>query len=286
MPNMKQTLLNLAPDSLFLKWRYWRIFGRRLNLRRPKTYNEKLQWLKLHDRNPVYTMLVDKIEVKDWVAKRIGEEHVLQTIQIWDDVDDIDITNLPDQFVLKTNHDSGGIVICRDKELFDLKEAKKLLKEHFDINWYYMAREWPYKDVRPRVFAEVYLADYATGDLPDYKFFCFDGEAKALFVATERFAESETKFDFFDMDFNHLPFRNGHPNSDKPINKPKHFDEMRAFAERLSFGLPHVRVDFYETDAGVYFGEMTFSHWAGFVPFEPEEWDEIFGSWLKLPPRS
>lgn len=282
--NMVHTgLFDRMPDDRFLKKTYRIRFGKRLNLDNPTTYNEKLQWLKLNDRNPLYTELVDKYAVKDWVAKRIGSGHVAQSFGMWRSVDDINFDTLPNSFVLKTNHDSGGVVVCRDKKAFDIQDAKKILAKHLNNDFYRYYREWPYKNVSRCVFAEEYLEDADVGELPDYKFFCFNGVAKVMFVATERFSTEETKFDFFDMEFNHLPIKNGHPNSSKPITKPAAFDEMRRYAEELSKDIPHVRVDFYIADDNVYFGEMTFTHWAGLVPFDPEEWDYVFGSWIDLP---
>ena len=278
------THCRLVSDKLAIRIQYRIIMGSSLNLDNPKTFNEKLQWLKLYDRNPLYTTLVDKYAVKEWVAQRIGEEHVTKTLAVWEKAKDIDITDLPDKFVLKTNHDSGSVVICRDKSAFDLDSAKKKLAKSMRHNFFYVGREWPYKNVKPCIFAEEYLEDAATGELPDYKYFSFNGKAKAMFIATERMVQnSETKFDFYNMDFQHLPFTNGHPNSEHEIKRPDTFDTMREFAERLSKDIPQVRVDFYETQEGLYFGEMTFSHWSGFVPFDPPEWDDIFGSWIVLP---
>ena len=247
------------------------------------TYNEKLQWLKLHDRNPLYTTLVDKHAVKDWVAERIGPKHIAEAYACWSSVEDIDLSVLPERFVLKTNHDSGGVAICRDRSTFDLAAAKRKLAKHLAHNYYWPGREWVYKNVRPSVFAEEYIEGLGSHDLPDYKFLCFDGKVRALYVATERFSQSGVKFDFFDTEYSHLPIVNGHPNAGKTPGKPRFFDEMMASAERLSQGIPHVRVDFYETRENYYFGEMTFYHMAGFAKFEPEEWDYTFGEWLRLP---
>lgn len=271
-------------DECFLKFKYRAKFGRSLNLANPATFNEKLQWLKLHDRNPLYTTLVDKLAVKQWVAEHIGEQYVVPTYGVWERFEDIDFDSLPERFVLKCTHDSGGLAICRDRATFNVDGARKKIERSLKRNYYWLNREWPYKDVPPRIIAEEFLepAD-GSDDLADYKYFCFSGEARAMFVATNRFGEGETRFDFFDMEWRHLPFTNGHPNSDVEVTKPAAFDEMRQMAERLSEGIPHVRVDFYEAAGGTYFGEMTFSHWGGFVPFDPPEWDVIFGNWIELP---
>lgn len=255
-----------------------------LDLEHPKTYNEKLQWLKLHDHNPSYTTLVDKCKVKKWVADKIGEEYVIPTLAVWQNVDDIDISSLPNRFVLKCNHDSGSVIVCKDKATFDLNAAKEKFRKALKKNFYYHSREWPYKNVKPCVFAEAYMEDEIAHDLPDYKFFCFDGEAKFLFIASERMNKNtETRFDFFDRQFNHIDVTNGHPNADKLPEKPVSYEQMLTHADRLSEGIPHVRVDFYEVNGKVYFGEMTFYHWGGLVPFNPRKWDYIFGDMIKLP---
>lgn len=275
---------NRMSDEEYLKRKFKALMGHELDLSNPRTFNEKLQWLKLHDRRPLYTTLVDKYAVKEWVAARVGRQYVVPTYAKWDRVEDIDISKLPERFVLKTNHDSGGIAICRDRATFDLDEAKRKLGRRLRQNYYWECREWPYKDVVPCVFAEEYLdPSEGSDDLADYKYFCFSGEAKAMFVATNRFGDGETRFDFFDMEYRHLPFTNGHPNADTVPPRPEAFDAMREMAERLSAGIPQVRVDFYESTKGTYFGEMTFSHWGGIVPFDPPAWDETFGSWIELP---
>lgn len=277
-------MCRFVPDEMHLKLLYRGTMGRFPNLENPQTFNEKLQWLKLHDRNPLYTTLVDKYAVKEWATKKIGEKYIVPTYGVWESFRDIDFDSLPDQFVLKCTHDSGSVAICRNKDSFDYNAACKKLTKGLKKNFYWSSREWPYKHVRPRIIAEKYI-ELANGadDLPDYKYFCFSGKAKAMFVATNRFGEGETRFDFYDMRFRHLPFTNGHPNAEYRPAKPKAFDEMRELAEKLSEGIPHVRVDFYESDEGIYFGEMTFSHWGGLVPFEPPEWDERFGKWIELP---
>lgn len=250
----------------------------------PITFNEKLQWLKLYDHKPVYTTMVDKYEAKQYVADRIGKEYIIPTLGVWDRFDEIDFSKLPDQFVLKCTHDSGGLVICKDKSQLDLDSARKKINNCLKRNYFWVGREWPYKNVKPRIIAEKYMEDPETKELRDYKFFCFNGVAKALFIASDRqTAGEETKFDFFDINFNHLPFTNGHPNAEIAPTKPDSFSEMVTLAEKLSKGIPHVRVDFYDVNGKVYFGELTFSHWSGFVPFRPKEWDEIFGSWIVLP---
>lgn len=275
--------LNWFPDKLYLKIVYRARMGKKLNLKDPQTFSEKLQWLKLYDRKPVYTKMVDKIEVKKIVADVIGEEYIIPTLGVWDRFEDIDFDKLPDQFVLKCSHDSGGLVIVRDKSTFDIEAARTKINYSLAKNYYWAGREWPYKDVKPRILAEQYMEDKATQELRDYKFFTFDGVPKALFIATQRGSKEETKFDFFDADFKHLPFTNGHPNADVTPTKPETFEEMKVLAAKLSQNIPQLRVDFYEVNGKAYFGELTFSHWSGMVSFEPEEWDKTFGDWVKLP---
>ena len=272
------------PDKMYLHIKYYCRMGKRLNMKNPQTFNEKLQWLKQYGRRPIDTILSDKYAVKDYIAKTVGEEYVIPLLGVWDRVEDIDFDKLPNQFVLKCSHDSGGIVICRDKSNLDIEAARQKLTKGLSHNFYVYSREMAYRDIPRRIIAEEYREDHLTRELRDYKFFCFDGVPKALFIASDRqVAGEETKFDFFDMDYNHLPFTNGHPNAKVLPAKPACFEEMKMLAAKLSKGIPHVRVDLYEADGHVYFGEMTYSHWGGMTPFVPEEWDYTFGSWIKLP---
>ena len=283
-PLASKGLLNWMTDKSLLKLMYKSRMGKSLDLDNPKSYNEKLQWLKLYDRNPMYTKLVDKYEVRSHIAETIGKEYLIPLYGVWENPDEIDFDSLPDQFVLKCTHDSGSVIICDDKSKLDKNRVKKKLKKALRFNFYYHGREWPYKNVKPRIIAEKYMLNAeGSAELTDYKWFCFDGIAKAMFIATDRQTpREETKFDFFDMEFRHLPFTNGHPNATRVIEKPASFALMRELAERVSQDIPHVRVDFYEADGQVYFGEMTFYHWNGMTPFQPEEWDNIFGSWIQL----
>lgn len=272
------------PDKVWIQIKYRMFFGRFCNFKSPQSYNEKLQWLKLYYRKPLMTTMVDKYEAKKYVANLIGEEYIIPTIGVWDKFEDINFDTLPNQFVLKCTHDSGGLVICRDKSKLDISAACKRINKSLKRNYYYMHREWPYKNVKPRIIAEKYMEDESGYELKDYKWFCFDGHPKALFIAMDRGVEGEeTKFDFYDENFKHLPFTNGHPNSPHPAPKPISFEKMKELASKLSEGIPHVRVDFYDINGKIYFGELTFYHWSGMVPFEPKEWDYTFGIWLKLP---
>lgn len=274
---------NWMSDEFYIRTLWRMVMGYKLDLKNPKTFNEKLQWLKLYDHNPLYTTLVDKLRVKDWVAEKIGTQYVIPTLAVWDSVEEIDISQLPDQFVLKCNHDSGSVIVCKDKATFDLDSAKGLLSKALKHNFYWEGREWPYKYVKPCIFAEVYMESSTSNDLPDYKFFSFNGVVKALFIATERGSqETETKFDFFDVNFNHIKVTNGHPNADSLPKKPISFDEMVKLSSILSKSIPQVRCDFYEVNEHPYFGELTFFHWGGMVPFEPTDWDYKFGEWIDI----
>lgn len=242
-----------------------------------KMMGAKVVYIEVFDR-------IDKYEVRKFIEERIGREHLIPCLGVWNHFDEIDFDKLPNQFVLKCTHDSGGLIICKDKSTLDLKQARKKIEHCLKRNYFLNHREWPYKDVKPRIIAEEYTVDESGYELKDYKIFCFDGKPKAMFIATDR--GTDTKFDFFDTEFHHLPFTNGHPNADKEIKKPTNFDEMLRIAGILSKGMPEVRVDLYNVNGKILFGEMTFFHWSGLMPFEPEEWDYKFGSWIELPMRT
>ena len=275
---------NWMDDVTYLKMIYCLKMGKSLDLENPKTFNEKLQWLKIHNRKPEYTIMVDKYAVKKYVADIIGEEYVIPTLGKWDHFDDIDFDQLPNQFVLKCNHDSGSFVIVKDKAKFDRKVAKKKLEARLKRNLYWIYREWPYKDVKPCIIAEKYLQnpDYHYCDrLRDYKFFCFNGEPKIVLIAND-VCEGDERTDFFDMDYNVTGMRTRDPNSDKPLPKPVCFEKMKEISRKLSKGIPHVRVDMYVVDGKIYFGELTFFHLAGFAHIQPPEWDMRMGEWIDL----
>ena len=268
-------------DEKYVKWDYWWGFGKFPNLDNPQTYNEKLCWLKLHARRAEYTKMVDKYDAKKFARSIVGDDYIIPTYGVWERFEDIDVDALPNEFVLKTTHDSGWVIVCKDKAKFDRNSAKKKVEESYKRNLYIYHREYPYKDLKPRVIIEKLMEEEGSTGLKDYKFFCFDGKVKMLFVATDR--PVDTRFDFFDRDFNHLSFRQGHPLASKPIHKPEHFEEMIEVAEKLSQGIPHVRVDLYNINGKIYFGELTFFHFGGTVPFKPKEWDYKIGEWLNLP---
>lgn len=269
----------IVPDQAYLRIKYYFRTGKHLHLKNPGTYTEKLQWLKLYDRRPLYTTLVDKYEVKAYVAERLGEAHVIPLVGVWDNVEDIPFDDLPNQFVMKCTHDSGGLQICKDKSCFDFEAAKKKIREVLKSNYYWMSREWPYKNVKPRVIVEKYIEDSKTGETRDYKFFTFNGEPKVMYIATGR-GTGETFGDFFDMEFTHLDLDIDHRNAPICPEKPECFEEMKRAAEVLAQGIPQVRVDFYEVDGQFYFGEMTFFHCGGFMNFKPEQWNQKFGDWV------
>ena len=277
----------IKSDKLYLSLRYFILMGKPLHISSPKTYNEKLQWLKLYDRNPIYTSLVDKLKVKTIVSDLIGKEHVAKVYSVWDSPDDIDFSVLPEKFVIKTTHGGGnnGVFICKNKNSANLQLVKNKLKNAMGFDIYQSSREWPYKNVKKRIIAEEYLEDLKTGELRDYKFFCFEGKVKFLFVATDRQNRAEPFFNFFDRNYNVLDIKQGHPRNKDIPEKPIKFDEMILIAEKLSIGIPHVRVDLYEVNGMVYFGEFTFYHFGGFVPFDPPQWDLEFGNNILLPRR-
>lgn len=275
---------SIWPDKLYLKIVYPLHMGKPLNLRNPRSFTEKLNWLKVNLKNDTYSQLVDKYEVKKFVTERLGgEEHVIKTYGVWNNFDEIDFDKLPNQFVLKTTNGGGNtsVVICKDKTKLNIGECRKKLVL-IPGKRFLWSREYPYYNVVPRIIAEEFI-ETEDDELSDYKIFCFNGEPKFLFVGTERQKKgTEVKFDYFDIDFKHLPIKNGHENSSHQIPRPKNYDGMLEIAKKLSTGFPHVRVDLYNVNGKIYFGEMTFFHFAGFVPFEPEEWDEKFGAMLKF----
>lgn len=286
---MNQIIYELSkfiPDKIYLQLMYYKHFHKFIDFKNPKTFNEKINWLKLYNRKPEYTQMVDKYAVRKYIAEKLGEEYLIPLLGVWNDPHEIDFDKLPNQFVLKWNHDSGSVIVCKDKTKLNIAEAVAMLASKKNHNGYWYGREWPYKNVKPLVIAEQYMEDVKTSELRDYKFFCFDGVAKALYVATERQKENEeVKFDFYDMDFKHLDMSQGHPNAAICPAKPNNFEEMRRLAEKISAEIPHLRVDFYEVNGKTYFGELTFSHFSGMVPFNPEKWDDTFGSWINLPEK-
>lgn len=274
----------LWPDELFLKLKFRLVMGQKLDLDNPKTFNEKLQWLKLYNRKPEYTTMVDKYAVKGYVADIIGQEHIIPTLGVWNSVDEIDWDVLPNQFVLKTTHGGGGsgVIICKDKATFDKDKAKQQLQNSLNSDIYINFREWPYKDVPRCIIAEKYMLDESGYELKDYKFFCFNGRVECFKVDFDRFTSH--KANYYDRNATLLPFWETVCPADhsKIFDKPKHFNKMIEYAEILSKNIPFVRIDFYNINGKIYFGEITFFPAAGMGKFEPEEWDIILGKWLNI----
>ena len=274
-------------DKTYLKWVYYLRTGKHLNLDHPVTFNEKIQWLKLHNTSEECTHWVDKYEARKLVAEKIGEQYLIPMLGCWDSFDEIVFDKLPNQFVLKCSHDSGSVVICSDKNTFNWESAKVKLESSMKHNFFWKGREYPYKNVRPRIICEKLMKDEKSKDIVDYKFFCFDGKPRVLFFASERFTSKDkvAKFDFYDMNLNHMPIKSAdHENSTVPLTlSAANFAKMKELCGILSAGYPHVRVDLYVINNKIYFGELTFHHDGGFVNLEPDEWNTTFGNWIHLP---
>ena len=274
----------LWPDKLFLKLKFRLVMGQKLDLKNPKSFNEKLQWLKLYNRKSEYTTMVDKYAVKQYVADKIGEQYIIPTLGVWNSVEEIDWEYLPNQFVLKTTHGGGGggVVICKDKATFDRDTAKLKLQKSLDSDIYLNFREWPYKDVTKCVIAEQYMTDESAVELKDYKFFCFNGKVRCFKVDFDRFQGH--KANYYDKDAKLLPFGEVccMPDFNRVFKRPKNFDRMIEIVETLSQNIPFARIDLYNVDGKIYFGEITFFPAAGMGKFEPAEWDVTLGRWIKL----
>ena len=275
-------MLKWVPDELYLKVIFKGEVGYSLNLTNPSTYNEKLQWLKLHDRNPQYTNWVDKYEVKRYISKKIGEQYLIPTIGVWNSVDDIDFDRLPEQFVLKCTHDSGSTIVCKNKEMIDSDEWKKFISSRLKNNAYYSSREWPYKNVKPRIIAEQYMEDESGYELKDYKVLCFEGKPRLIEVHKGRKTRNHSQ-DFYDLEWNLTPITNeGLPNSSPTIQRPSVLEEMINLSTILAEGIHHIRVDWYVVNEKLYFGELTFFDGAGFSRFDKIEHDRLLGSWIHI----
>ena len=278
--NMKLT--RLLPSTLFIRMIYAYKLGKQPNLKNPQTFNDKLQWMKLHYRNPLCTDLADKYKVREYVAKIIGKEYLIPLLGVYSNANEIDFDELPNQFVLKCNNDSGGVIICKDKKNFDVHKARQTLNSRLKKNHYYRGREWQYKNIDPKIICEKYMSDGSGKDLMDYKFFCFDGHPKLIQVHYGRFTSH--KKNSYDTDWNYINVEMNFPTDPSfIIKKPNKLDEMLNIASKLSKAFPHVRVDFYYIRNMIYFGEMTFCNAGGFSTFSEEEFNYEMGSWLKLP---
>ncbi len=268
--------------------------GYKLNLDNPHSFNEKMQWLKLHDRKPIYTQMVDKYESKLFVSQKVGDCYVVPTYGVWDSYEDIDFASLPEQFVLKTTHDCGGVKICKDKDHFDYEAAKTEFSKRIKTNFFWQGREWPYKDVKPRILAEKYLVMHDTfgnsftydskteRGITDYKIMCFNGEPFCCLVCMGRNSLEGLHENFYDKEWNLLPFRRDNPQYEGEVKKPEDYDKMLEIARSLSEGTKFLRVDYFEGNGQLYVGELTFFPASGFDRFIPEEWDYKLGEMINL----
>ena len=272
-------------DEEYIRLKFSENVGGVLNLECPQTLTDKLNWLKLHCKRPEFTQMVDKYEVKKYVSEKIGEQYVVPLYGVWNHFDEIDFDELPDSFVLKVTHNSGGLVICKDKSQFDKNTARQKLEDALKINYYTLSREYPYKDVKPRIIAEKYIPNLGNEDSVEYKLSCFNGKVKFTTVCKGLAHDSYDvrTNDHYDRDGNILPFYVLYKNANPPIPLPRQIDEMIRIAEILAEGIPYVRVDLYVNNEQVLFGEMTFFTWGGFIQFTPKEWDRTMGDWLTLP---
>ena len=278
--------LNWVPDSLYLKVLYRVIMGRKLNLKNPKEYNEKLQWLKLNDRKPEYSTMVDKYEVRGYIEDLLGDKYLIPCLGIYDSVDDIDIDALPDRFVLKCTHDSGSVEICKDKSSFDIEGARHRLSQAMKRNYYATYREWPYKYVKPRIIAEGYLEGDG-GDLKDYKVMCFNDEAKIIEVHENRFVEGKVHTQtFYDREWNIVPLTQVETVTvDRPGERPRQLDEILRLSELIAKDMYHARIDWYIEGDKIYFGEITFFDGSGFESFSTPEMERMLGDMINLPEK-
>lgn len=279
---MNSKFSRILADKTYLKIYFKCKMGYKLNLKNPQTFNEKLQWLKLYDRNPEYTKMVDKYEVREYIKEKIGEKYLIPLIGVYDKFDDIDFDELPNQFVIKCNHDSGGLVICKDKGKLNIEETRKKINKSLKRNYYYSGREWPYKNVKPRIIIEKYMEDSNKSDLIDYKLFCFNGIPKIVLVCSERFSSSNMCETWFDMNWKLIDMTESGHRVDSTISKPKQLKKMVELSKKLSKNIPFIRVDWYEIGDKLYFGELTFYPASGFEKFEPKEWNKKIGDMLSI----
>ncbi len=281
--DMYYAAMHIVPKKWYLKRQFRKYVGYPLNLDNPQTFNEKMQWLKLYDHNPLYTKMVDKYEAKKYVADIIGEEYIIPTLGVWTNFDEIDFNKLPDQFVLKCTHDSGSIAICKDKENFDKKTAKKNLTKGLRYNYYYAGGfEWPYKNVKPRIIAEQYMVDDSQKELTDFKLMCFNGKVQCTFTCTGRNTDRGLHVTFYDKDWKKMSFTRHYPIESLAMKKPANYEKMIRLAEKLAKSLKFARIDFYEINGKIYFGEITFFPGSGMEEFSPIDWDYQLGGWINL----
>ena len=283
----KSSISHYIPDAIFLRWQYRAIFGEPLCLKNPKTFNEKLQWLKLYDRRPEQQRLVDKYDVREYISGIMGEEYLIPCLGVWEHVEDIDFASLPNRYVIKCTHDSGSVIICRNKEEFDVDNAKKKLAQSLKRNLFWHGREWPYKNLKPRIIVEQFMKTKDGQDLIDYKFFCFNGVPQFLYVSQGLSNHATAHISYASLEWEKEPFyREDFPVFDTLPEKPKTFEKMLEFSKILAKDFPFIRVDFYEIDGRLYFGELTFFPGAGFTKFYPDKWNRIIGDMIQLPMKN
>ncbi len=275
-------LFRLLPDKIYLKIKYKLVIGKKLNLQHPITFNEKIQWLKLYDRNPIYTKLVDKYEVRKYIEDVIGEEYLIPMIGFYDSFREIDFNALPNQFVIKPNHTSGNVFICKDKSKINLNKLKKEVNRWLKRRYFWIHREWPYKNVKPKLVCEKYMVDESNVELKDYKIHCFDGVPKMIQVDFGRF--SNHRRNLYDIEWNYIDASILYPQDpNTEIKKPTNLGKMIEISSILSKSFPYVRVDLYVIESNIYFGELTFHHGAGYEKFTPNDLGNKMGDWIKLP---
>ncbi len=272
---------NWLPDKVFLRTKYRLTIKKKLDLDNPRGFNEKLQWLKLYDKNASYVMMADKYLVKEYIANTIGNEYIIPTIAIYNSFDEIDFDSLPNEFVIKCTHDSGGIIIVKNKKEFNIANARKKINKYLKRNYFYLGREWPYKNIQRRIIIEKYMED-SNGELIDYKVMCFNGDPQMIFTCTDRYKNDDLKVTFFDLNWKKLPFERHYKSSNCIIDKPKNLKKMLRLSKTLSKDIPFVRVDWYEIQGKLYFGEFTFYPGSGFEEFTPDKWDNVIGDMLDL----
>lgn len=283
---LQSPMSSVLPDKTYIKMRFKLKLGRSIDLGNPQTMNEKLQWLKLYNRKPEYTMMADKYAVREYISQLLGEEYLIPLLGVWDNPEEIDFDALPNEFVLKCNHNSGlGMCICKDKSKLDISKVKKDLKKGLQENYYLAGREWPYKNIKRRIIAEKYMTDGGK-ELMDFKVHNFNGEPRFILVCRDRFSQAGLTEDFFTTNWWHMPIKRPEtPNASYEIPKPEQLKQILELSKKLAVDIPFARTDFYIIDGNIYFGEITFFPSSGFKPFIPQEWDYTLGSWIKLPTK-
>lgn len=268
-------------DERYLFLSYLINFGKKPNFKEPRTFNEKMNWLKLHDQKDIYTTMADKYAAKAFVAELIGGKYIVRNYGVYNRWEDIDFSSLPDKFVIKGTHDSGGAFVCKDKKSFDFKKVERRIKHNLKINYFYPMREWPYKNIKPRIIVDQLLDDGSGHELRDYKFWCFNGKPVYMYVTNKG---KVIKENFYDMDFKSVTIDHGFDRTIPEYVIPAEFELMKSLAAKLCAGIPFVRVDFFDVNGKVYFGEFTFFDWGGMRPFR-DDWDLKLGSLLVLPDK-